>query len=202
MYSSATGPIESSHFDSRRFELRCRTSADLGTNGRNARMKDLKATPKLEFSSKSLVWDCSPFVNAFHEFLAEASFDVTGIETLFVLLDDRAGALHLTRNEDFWYQKLVSQILKRSKRRLLIAETSFPIFFKSYKHTNNVRCRRRKSYLMGRYLKRGTVEHGMIFDSILIDSLCAVSVYIRFSCTKKPKSTAWRRYDCFSFSQR
>ena len=55
---------------------------------------------------------------------------------------------------------------------------------------------------MGRYLKRGTVEHGMIFDSELLGSFWEVSVYIRFSCTKNPNSTAWRRYDCFSFSQR
>lgn len=55
---------------------------------------------------------------------------------------------------------------------------------------------------MGRYLKRGTVEQRRMFDSELVGSFWAVSVYIRLSCTKNPRSTACLRYDCLSFSQR
>lgn len=62
--------------------------------------------------------------------------------------------------------------------------------------------RNQSTNLIGRYLKRGTVEHLMIFDSELVGSFWTVSVYIRLSCTKNPKRTACLTYACFSFSLR
>lgn len=59
-------------------------------------MKDLNngvATPKLELSSASILWETSPFAYAFQEPLEETSLGDAAIDVLATPLDDNAGAL-------------------------------------------------------------------------------------------------------------